>query len=147
MEFQTICQSFKKLIPPHMKNYSWNVNIKSYPPNKINGSNAINYFYVWFKKFALDADFVIFEKPGNISPVFQTKFCLFVNFTTRIVVLVGSSAICPNDVARLFPYTYVHMYPANCSNRYMNCSVQQLVVFLVGHESTTYLYNYIHECQ
>ena len=29
----------------------------------------------------------------------------------------------------------------------MNCSVQQLVVFLVGHESTSYLYKYIHQCQ
>ena len=27
------------------------------------------------------------EKYFSISPIFQTKFCLFVNFTTRIVML------------------------------------------------------------
>ena len=35
--------------------------------------NEVNVFYVWFKKFALDEDFVIFEKPDNISPVFSNK--------------------------------------------------------------------------
>ena len=49
--------------------------------------NELNCFYVWHKKFDLDEDFVIFEKPDSISLVFQTKFCLFVNFTTRIVML------------------------------------------------------------
>ena len=69
--------------------------------------NEVNVFYVWFKKFALDEDFVIFEKPDNISPVFSNKI-LFICELHHQNSNVGSSALCPNDVARLFPYTYVH---------------------------------------